>query len=123
MEHQNTDEDYKYFREQLGKQRGFIVCYEVITEESARHGDTAENGVDGYHSCEPDEYDIEDGKSAVDLAVEWLGTKCLEYSGNGWWTDADGDTDMHTGDETRHSYHPYNWATDELDAITGRVKA
>lgn len=118
----NIIEDGNYYESQLDGKPGFLITYDVVTEESAKDGDTADNGFDGYHSCEPDEYDIEEGKSAVDLAVKWLNDKCLEFSGSDWWSDADGDTDYRTGDETRHSYHPYNFTDAQLAAIVERVK-
>ena len=34
---------------------------------------------------------------------------------------ADGDQDYRTGDETRHSYHPYNFTDAQLDEISKRV--
>lgn len=119
---ENIIEDGEYFKAQLAGKPGFLVSYNIVTEESAEDGDTADNGFDDYHSCEPDEYDIADGKTAVDIAVSWLNDKCLE-SGSDWWTDADVDRDYSTGDETRHSYHPYNFTPEQLAEVINRVKA
>jgi hypothetical protein len=117
----NIIEDGKYYEAQLGGKPGFLICYEVIDLDDTDGGEFSDNGYDGYHSCEPDEYDIEEGKTAGDLAVEYLNSKCLEFSGR-WWTDADGDTDWGSGEETRHSYHPYNWTDEQMREIVRRVK-
>jgi hypothetical protein len=119
---ENIEVDGEFYKAQLNGKPGFLETYEIVTYESAENGDVADNGFDGYHSCEPDEYDVADGKTAVDLAVAYLNEKCLEFSGSDWWTDADGDQDYRTGDETRHSYHPCNFTRDQLEEIVRRVK-
>ena len=87
----------------------YIVCtYDIVTEESAQNGDTAEHGfesclghrhpiqdTDGYHKenvgLKPedigyevtlDEYDFEEGMTIVDKAVDYLEGNSAFYPSN-----------------------------------------
>lgn len=108
--------------------------YTIVTNESARDGDFAECGELDSTEIAPDELDIEEyeGESAaaVALAVKFIGN-CVEasdypkcHAGHTWYTDADGDIDYSTGDETRNSYHLDGFSDEEELAIyaelTGR---
>jgi hypothetical protein len=121
--------DGDYFRTQLGTDRGFLITFDLYTEESIEAGDTEDEGYDGAESMEPDEFDIEDNVTAVDKAIRYLTRDhCVEASGSGfypdrWYSDCDGDTDYRSGDETRHSYHPTNFTPEEQRAIFDAVKA
>jgi hypothetical protein len=112
----NLIEDGKYFREQLGNHRGFIVSYSVVTPESAENGDTEDNGYDDYHDCEPDELDAQDGLTAVDLAITYLKDKGATSSYGSWYS-AEPDQDFRTGNETTYDYHPTNFTPAEEEAI------
>ena len=120
--------DGEYFRAQLGANRGFLVTWETIAEESAADGDTEDGGYSDYESMEPDEYDTEDGKTAVDLAIKYLTHKrCVETSSSHfhegiWYSDSDSDTDYRTGEEERHNYHLVNFSINEQRAIFEAVK-
>ena len=120
--------DGDYFRAQLGADRGFLVSWETITEESAENGDTEDGGFSDYESMEPDEFDAGDGLTAVDKAIRYLTREhCVEASSSHfhegiWYSDSDGDTDYRTGEETRHSYHLKNFSVDEQRAIFDSVK-
>jgi hypothetical protein len=50
------------------------TTYQVITPESAAEGDYEETGFidEEGQDMEPDEFDLEEGKTPVDLAVEFL---------------------------------------------------
>ena len=50
------------------------TAYEIVTPESAEHGDVDSRGwIDEIgEACEPDAYDIAEGLTRVDLAVEFL---------------------------------------------------
>ena len=50
------------------------TTYEIITEESAAEGDVEEAGWEDEEGVEvePDEYDLEEGKTVVDLAVDHI---------------------------------------------------
>jgi hypothetical protein len=119
---ENIIEDGKYFREQLGNNRGFLITYETSTEESAEAGEFAEHGYDDYHNCEPDELDAQDGFTAVSLAIEYLKDKGAFQPSNGsfnvrtWYTTGS-DTNFQTGEETTYSYHPENFTPAEEEAI------
>ncbi len=101
--------------------------FEVVTPESAEHGDFADSGwedEEGY-PVEPDYLDIEEHGSesaaAVALAVDHIGT-CVEpsssdWSPRTWYTDADGNQDYRTGAETRYAYHLDGFTDDEQRAI------
>jgi hypothetical protein len=130
-------QDGDYFRAQLGTDRGFLITYNLLTEESVEAGDTEDGGFDGFESCEPDEFDdAPEGATndleaasmnAVHKAVTFLTREhCVEPSGSHfypgtWYSDADGDTDYRTGEETRHAYHPTNFTIDEQRAIFNAV--
>jgi len=120
-------QDGDYFRSQLGTNRGFLITWETVTEESAAMGDTENGGFDDYESCEPDEFDTEEGITAVDKAVRFLSERCVESSCSSfheglWYSDADGDTDWRTGEETRHSYHLENFTVEEQREIFRRTR-
>lgn len=103
--------------------------FEIVTPESAAQGDAADRGWEdeqGY-PIEPDEIDIEEygdeSAAAVALAVKHIG-KCVEASdypkcslGRTWYTSADGDTDYHTGAETRYSWFLVGFSDEEQLAI------
>jgi hypothetical protein len=116
----NIEVDGDYYKEQLGGKPGFLVTYEVVKSDNDS-GEPDDRGYDDYHSCEPDEFDLADGKTPVSLAIEFLNGKCVEFSGNDWWTDADGDQDYRTGDETRHSYHATNFTDEQMIEISKGV--
>lgn len=117
-------QDGEYFRKQLGTDKGFLVTYDLLTEESVAAGDTEDGGFDGYESCEQEEPEV----NAMDRAIHYLTREhCVEPSSSHfhegvWYSDADGDTDYRTGDETRHSYHPTNFTVDEQRAIFNAIK-
>lgn len=85
-----------------------FITYEIVTPESAEHGDAEERGwwqPGGWHfedkPEEPEEYEF---RELVDL-LRW----CEPDSSHGpvrWATDCDSDINYQTGAEERHSYHP-----------------
>lgn len=110
--------------------RIFKVTYEIVTPESAEQGDCEERGRLDDVSCAPDMSDIEDGITAVDLAVTLLkGEGATQPSTSGamttdsWWTNYEYDTDYRTGAVESRSYHPYGWTVEELNQINQRVKS
>lgn len=120
-------QDGDYFRAELGTDPGFLITFDLITEESAAEGDTADGGYSGSESCAVDEFDDE-GVTAIDKAVRFLTRECSVEAGSShfhsdlYYSDADGDTDWRTGDETRKSYHPVNFTVDEQRVIFERVR-
>ena len=124
--------DGDYFRAQLGMNRGFLVTFDTYTDESVEVGDSENGGYSDYESMAPDEFDSEDGITAVDKAARYLTRDhCVETSSSHfhlgvWYSDCDSDMDYRTGEQTQHSYHPTNFSEDEqralFDAVKGRRK-
>ena len=89
------------------------VTYEIITPESAEHGDAAERGfilpASGYHLKVPIEEmnDFEDSELQWDVrdAEQWLGRGAMEDSGR-WFNTVDPEQDFQSGAETFYSLHP-----------------
>jgi hypothetical protein len=83
----------------------FRVTYEIVTPESAEHGDADEIGFvyAGLGEFPLDKCDSPPEMSLRD-AVELAGDK-LEDAGH-WFVQFDGWTNYATGAETRYSLHP-----------------
>lgn len=115
--------DGDFFRQQLGSDKGFLVTYSQMTPESVDAGDFSDGGFKDADSVQPDEFDAEDGLTAVDKAVSYLQDKgATEKSSShfhpGVWYSAGFDTtDYRTGEETEYCYHPHNFTLDEEKAI------
>lgn len=81
------------------------------------------------HDCTPDEFDCEDGVTAVDKAVEYLTNEGItapsssEFYPRVWWSYADGAviTDYYTGKCEEKSAHLEGFTDDEARAIYARV--
>ena len=76
----------------------FAVTYEIVTPESAEHGDAAERGYcapGGWHFDEPTPLTLSEAASIIG---------CVEDSGS-WFTETDGRQDYRTGAEERRSLH------------------
>lgn len=107
------------------------ITFETITPESAEQGDAADRGwidEDGVEMT-PDEYDREEGITAVDKAV-----KFLKYEGASepssshfyegvWYTAYETDTDYSTGETTNKSYHLKGFTKAEQEAIFNKMKS
>jgi hypothetical protein len=98
-----------------------------VTPESAEHGDYAESGwldKEGQ-SMEPDRYDIEEGKSAVDNAVWYLNYKYVVPSSThfhkGVWYSATSEPDFRTMKEETISFHLEDFNEEEQQEIFQRV--
>lgn len=116
-------EDGKYFDEQLGTDRGFIITYSTVTSESAENGDTATHGYSDYNSCEPDEFDTKEGINAVDKAVEYLQDKGATNASSSrfhpgiWYSTEYATEDYSTDEQTQYDFHPKNFTTEEQAEI------
>lgn len=84
------------------------ITYDVVTPESAEHGDFAESGwidEDGY-VMEPD-----DDETLVDCAVRFLKRECIGHASSShfhpgiWYTTDDGCIDYRTGADRQRSFH------------------
>lgn len=79
----------------------FSVTYDIVTPESAEHGDAAERGwvhPGGWHSMADDP-----SKMSLREAIDLVG--CLQDVG-GWFVETDGRVDYRTGAEETRSLHP-----------------
>jgi len=119
-------QDGDFYRAELGADKGFLVTFDLYTEESIEAGDTEDGGYDGAENCAVDEFD--DGMTAVDKAIRFLTREhCVEASSSHfheglYYTDSDNDIDYRTGEETQHSYRPVNFTADEQRAIFDAIK-
>lgn len=85
----------------------FHITYEIVTPESAEHGDAAELGyaMPGGWQFELDSMTPEDIEAcALDLRQAVGMMSSCEDSGR-WFTETDSDPDYSTGAETRRSLH------------------
>lgn len=74
------------------------VTYETITPESAEQGDFADHGW-------IDEAGTKYSVAEVIALVAGCEPSSSHFHRGVWYTQADGDTDYSTGEETRRSYH------------------
>lgn len=98
---------------------GFRVTYDIVTPESAEHGDVEESGF-----VMPGEwhYNIEDETPASEYNITLREALRLcnpnEDSGN-WWSDVDPIHNYRTGaEETRSLHPPRNITPSSYDRIT-----
>lgn len=87
----------------------FLITYEIVTPESAEHGDVAEHGYVppvGY-KFPIDAVDMDRDRDALSFdlraAVNMIG--CVENAGR-WFVEVDGRVNYQNGAETRYSLHP-----------------
>lgn len=105
---------------------GFRVTYEIVTPESAEFGDCSDRGFINEEGIDLslDEFDLADGLTVIDKAVDYLKgagvMECSEYPvftrDSGWFIGSP-DENYSTGEIETHSYHPYGYTIDELNAI------
>lgn len=77
----------------------FFVTYEIITPESAEHGDAEECGwvaPGGWHHDDPAPMSLREAVSLISCAED-----CVS-----WFAETDGRQDYRTGAEERRSLHP-----------------
>ena len=87
----------------------FSVTYEIVTPESAEHGDTAEDGF------------IAENISLRD-AIDEVGGVCDEHNGNcEWFTRYDYGTDYRTGARESRSLHVPDSVTNATRTRIGRL--
>ena len=119
--------DGEYFTAQLGSNRGFLVTYSTIDSESAENGDFADNGFEDYESVEPDEFDTDEGITAVDKAVACLrdhgatNPSASRFRPGIWYSTEMATEDYSTDEQTEYSYHPKNFTVEEQKEIFDRI--
>ena len=104
------------------------IAYEIVTPESAEHGDIEDQGWEEQDIfMEPDEYDSDDGITAADKAIEFISDRgpvepSSSVFGPGvWYTTTDSEKDFRTGSETRYSFHLNNFTTEEERQIFNKL--
>lgn len=95
----------------------FNVTYDMVTPESAEHGDSAERG---FIDCHGQQHDMEDRHGHVAGAIKAMMAMrlrdavalvgCTEDSGS-WFSETDGRQDYRTGTYEYRALHPYNSIT------------
>lgn len=101
------------------------TTFQTVTPESAENGDFSEQGWEDQEgvSMVPDEYDVEDGITAVNKAVDFLfdkgGTEpsSSQFSPNTWYSTPDADHDYSTGEDTYYSFHLVGFTPEEEKEI------
>jgi antirestriction protein/predicted RNA binding protein with dsRBD fold (UPF0201 family) len=114
-------------QEAAGDKTVVKIAYEIITPESAEQGDVAEHGWHDECECTPDEVDVEDGLTCVDLAV-----KCIKDQGSVeasssvfhqgiWYTTIDPERDYQDGSETYYSFHLHGFTPEQEKEVHEKV--
>lgn len=110
------------------------TTFQIITPESAEAGDYEETGFidEEGHDCTPDEYDAEEGKTEVDLAVEFISeqgpVEASDSQGGPrtWYTQTDPAHDrafFEQGREETHSFHLKGFTPEQETAIFAKLTA
>jgi hypothetical protein len=110
--------------------RIYTTTFTDVWEGEMVDPDTTES----VHECEPDEFDREDGKTAIDLAVDYLASESVTESSTHpvpatgsmagiWWSYVDGSyvSNYYTGERTEVSAHPEGFTDNELRTIAQRI--
>ena len=112
------------------------IAFEIYTPESIAAGEAEERGWEDERgvSVEPDRWDVEEGKSVVDLAVKLLRDEGVSeassstfQAGVWYWTETiQNRAHFERGINERHSFHLAGFTEDEeravWTAITGRTR-
>ena len=101
----------------------------TYTPESVAEGDAASHDTGETFDCEPDQYDIDDGLTAVDIAAKQIRgqlghASSTSYHRGVWYTQNEGSRDrayFERGEETIESYHLEGFTLDEERQIFGIV--
>lgn len=104
--------------------------YTLYTPESIEAGDAAEHGWVDEEGVDmtPDEYDVEEGITAVDKAVKHLRSEGASEPPSsssfhpGIWYASMHDPDMRTGEQEEHHFHLDGFSPEEQREVFMRVK-
>jgi hypothetical protein len=113
-----------------GGDKRITISYRVSDEESTELGDYKEQGWKDQEgvSMVPDEYDLEDGITAVDKAVDFLKdngateASSSHFNNHVWYSTTDADVDYGSGEETYYDYHLKGFSNEEKEEIFNRIK-
>jgi hypothetical protein len=106
------------------------TTYQTVTPESAAKGGFEDQGWEDEEgkSMSPDEYDIEEGVTAIDKAVEFLKDNganepsSSQFNTGVWYSTPDGEKNYTTGEEKFHSFHLKGFTPEEEEEIYNRMK-
>lgn len=116
-------------KESVQSEPRITTTYEIWDDAATEAGDTDNRGWfdEKGESMKPDQYDIEDGKTSVELAIDFLKDKgALEASSSHfhpgvWYTNYDHHTNYKTGEVEQRSYHLKGFSPEEENAIFNAI--
>lgn len=106
------------------------ISFTHTTPEDMEQGDSGETGwidEEGV-SMVPDEFDREDGKTAVDLAVAFLRKEGVsehsssEFDPRGWYMTEWSHSSVYSEDEEQRSFHLTDFTQEELRQIYDQLR-
>jgi len=113
------------------KPKLITTTFAIVTPESAEHGDNEETGFidEEGEDMTPDEYDIDEGITAVDKAVDFMKKKngafepsSSRYDSRVWYSNPEYNQDYSTGAQEERSYHLGDgWTEEEKKEIFNRM--
>lgn len=126
---QNYDSNIDEIANTLAADKKIATTYQTVTPESAEQGDYADQGWEDEEgeSMTPDEYDAEDGITAVDKAVRFLQDKggnepsSSQFHEGVWYSTVDPERDFHTGEEKYYSFHLKGFTPEEEAQIFEKI--
>ena len=128
MKYMKTFESYN--DKNLNGDKIITTTYQTVTPESAEEGDFEDQGWEDEEgeSMLPDKWDIEEGLTAVDKAVEFLTNSryttepsSSQFHQGVWYSTPDADQNYTTGEDTYYSCHLNGFTEEEEAEIYKRV--
>jgi hypothetical protein len=121
--------DLRAYAMKYGETPRILISYTKMLTRDGEEDVDYENGWVDDEGVEmaPDEFDREDGKTAVDLAVAFLWTEgatehsSSQFDPNGWY-DSGWDQNR-AGDEIQNSYHLKGFLPEQLEEIYNKLRA
>ena len=104
------------------------ISYETWDEDSVDVGETDDKGWENEEgvSMQPDQYDLEEGLTPVDLAVKFLTdngpmeASSSHFNSGVWYTNY-GEQDMQDGSRTNRSFHLVGFTPEQEEKIFNRI--
>lgn len=119
---------------------GFYVTFDVVTEESAEHGEAERRGwweTGGWefdekpeqpaYSFDPDDFDVNEhadlGGAVVEWAVKLLRDESATYFSGSDWFSTEPDLDMEDGSRMTRSFHFHGFSDELIEQVIKEVTA
>ena len=104
------------------------ISYETWDEDSVDAGETDDKGWENEEgvSMQPDQYDLEEGLTPVDLAVKFLTdngpmeASSSHFNSGVWYTNY-GEQDMQNGSRTNRSFQLVGFTPEQEEEIFNRI--